>query len=294
MFSIIRGSFHDGPGMRTVVYLSGCSLRCKWCHNPEGLLGPQVLRYAHKCIGCGQCIQACPASCYQLQGDTFRTDYSNCLKCFACTVCPSGAIVRCGEPYTPERLVQEAARDAHYFKQTGGGVTFSGGECLLHPEFVRSAATLLKQTGISVAVETALHVPWANVEHVLPVTDVFLADLKLMDGQKHAHYTGRHNRLILENLGKLAGVHENIMVRIPLIPGVNDDAQNLMDSAEFINQCGPGIQGMELLKYNPLAKSKYDAQNQTFTDYGTPQTQQEMEQKQAVVKAVLNRDIPVL
>jgi len=280
IFSIVRASLHDGPGVRTVVYMKGCSLRCAWCHNPEGLAsGAEVLRYPQKCIGCGRCGQVCPAE-VSLHPD-------KCQRCGRCAeVCPAEARVSCGKRYTADELTAILRKDKHYYRRSGGGVTFSGGECLLQHEFVTEVARRCREEGIHTLCETALHVPQEHLAEAAAQMDMIYADCKHMDAAAHKRWTGADNVRILSNLRWLSEHHENVIVRIPLIPGVNDGEDNLAATAAFIKKCGGGIRGIELLKYNELAESKYASIGRDTEIFAAwkPQTDEEMEAKRTFLR----------
>jgi len=276
--NISRGSLHDGAGVRTVVYLKGCGLRCRWCHNPETLSAPPHLIYLpSKCICCGRCVERCPEHHVVVDGrmQLLREGCRVCGKCVE--VCPSGALSTVGEMRSDEEVFEEIKKDIHYYKSSNGGVTFSGGECLLHPDFVASVAGMCRQEGISVAVETALFVPWENIERVLPQVDFFFADLKHPDPDRHAEYTGKDNRLIVENLRRLSSDATELAVRIPVIPGVNDSEKDFDGFAEIIRSLGDRLAYVELLKYNNLAESKYTIIGEKYESFAnSPQSDAEM------------------
>ena len=258
IFSINRGSLHDGPGIRTVVYFSGCSLRCQWCHNPEGFdLRPRLQVFPQRCIGCGHCLQTCPEH-HILENGQKQYLRQGCKNCGRCAQnCPADALQLTGKSWEVEPLVCQLLKDQAYYAHSGGGVTLSGGECLLQPDFVRTLSARLHAHGIQVLAETALHVPLENLALVAPEIDIFYADLKHMDPKLHTDYTGADNRKILENLRWLAKHHSHIVIRTPLIPGVNDSMENLLATARFAKELGPSVKGYVLLPYNDLAESKY-------------------------------------
>ncbi len=277
--NISRGSLHDGPGVRTVVYFKGCALRCKWCHNPETLSSQkQILYIQSKCIHCGKCVELCPQH-HKIQGNDMvflREDCAACGKCAAS--CPSLALSLCGEEKTVPELFEEITKDQHYYMASGGGVTFSGGECLLHSQFVKEIAKLCKDKNIHTAIESAFFVPWENVQNVLPFIDLFFADLKIPNPEKHRKFTGQDNRLIIENITKLSKEHSNVILRIPVIPGVNDSDDDINAFAEIIKTFGKGIKEIELLKYNHLAEAKYDIAGKEYTKFAKKtQTNEEMQ-----------------
>lgn len=276
--NIARCSLHDGPGVRTVVYLKGCGLRCAWCHNPETLDGnKRILYIKSKCIHCGKCIELCPEH-HRIDGDDMVFDREGCTACGRCAAsCPSLALNLCGETKTVEEVFEEIEKDAHYYTASGGGVTFSGGECLLHSEFVFEVAKLCRENHISTVVESAFFVPWESVERVLPYIDLFYADLKIADSSKHRLYTGQGNENIIANISKLSRIHHNVIVRIPLIPGVNDSMDDIAGFGQIIKTFGEGIKAVELLKYNNLAESKYDIAGMEYTKFAdNSQTDEDM------------------
>ena len=266
--NISRGSLHDGPGVRTVIYYKGCLLRCSWCHNPETLSPKKELLYhPSKCIHCGACVEICPAH-HTVVGNDMVFSRDGCARCGSCAAsCPSLALTVCGEELTTEELLAEIQKDRAYYEASSGGVTFSGGECLLQADSVAQAAAKCHDLGISTALESALFVPWENIQKVLPHIDLFYADLKLADAEKHRRFTGQSNGLILENLQKLSRCHHNIIVRIPVIPGVNDTEADFMGFGEILQSLGPGVRQVELLKYNFLAASKYEALEKPFSAF---------------------------
>lgn len=271
--NISRGSLHDGPGVRTVIYSKGCGLRCRWCHNPETLVAqPQILFNVTKCIGCGKCAEVCPEHHFVCDGrPAFLRD--GCAGCGRCAdSCPTGALSLAGEVMTTEQVLKEVEKDRHYYAMSGGGVTFSGGECLLYPEFVAAVAKECRQREIHTAVETALFVPWEHVACVRDHIDLFYVDLKLPDEEKHRQYTGQSQRKILENLRTLVSTGADVIIRIPLIPHVNDSVEDMRAFALIICSLEGKICGVELLKYNHLAESKYQFLDMPYMAFA-PETQ---------------------
>lgn len=272
IFNVSRTSVSDGPGLRTVVYFKGCNLSCKWCHNPEGIdLKKEISFIPKKCINCGRCKQVCERGCFTDKG----LDRTNCNGCFKCaSVCPSKAIEVTGKEYTPLELYNEVIKDYHFFVR-GGGVTLSGGECLLYSDFLVEFLKLLKEKGVHTLIESAFNVDEGSIEKVLPLTNKFYVDIKLMDSLKHKKYVGKGNELILKNVEKFAS-KSDITIRVPLIPLVNDDLKNLTETLLFCKKVG--VKNVELLRFNPLGAEKYERFGKTadiFLD--KEQSKEEME-----------------
>ncbi len=276
--NIARGSLHDGEGIRTVVYLKGCGLRCKWCHNPETLKrAPETVFTESKCIKCGRCAEVCPEHHF-IEDDRLVFERDGCISCGKCAdACPSGAISVIGEKKTSDEVLEEIKKDIHFYAATGGGVTFSGGECLLYPDFIAETARKCRELGINVAVESAFFVPWENVEKVIPYVDTFFADVKAGTSETHIKYTGQDNFLIIENIKKLTKQQKEVIIRIPVIPGANDSDKEIFAIAEILKTLKNGVKYVELLKYNNLAGSKYKMIGAEYTNFAEePQTDEVM------------------
>lgn len=263
IFNIERGSLHDGPGVRTVVFIKGCTLSCRWCHNPEGISQkPQILRYTSRCIGCGRCSVVCPNGAVTGSGAAFeRVRCTGCGRC--ATVCPSEAILLCGERMTAYDVFAAVMRDKCYYKPDGG-VTLSGGECLTRPEFCADLLRLCRNADIHTAVESALHVPWEAVSAVFPFTDLFIADMKIAASDRHRELTGASNERIKDNIRQLleyasANGSPKIWIRTPLIPGATDDTENLTAIEAFLEPWRDVIEKTERLEYNSLGEAKKEA-----------------------------------
>ena len=256
IFEIQRTSFVDGPGIRTTVFFKGCNLRCKWCHNPESQNPkPQMMYYKNKCVGCGKCIEVCK---YKLE---------SCDLCGECVKhCPHDARKICGREYTVDEIFGEVIKDKLFYETSGGGVTFSGGECMLQNEFLVQILKKCKESGINTAVDTAGDVPWKYFENVIPYIDIFLYDVKAISENLHIEGTGVSNKRILYNLKRISeNGRSKIIIRVPVITDFNSTDEEMKKIADFLS--GINIQNVELLSYNPMAKYKYDALNMKFTEY---------------------------
>ena len=296
IFNIVRSSLHDGDGIRTVVYFKGCNLRCGWCHNPEGISTEvQVLYRKSLCIRCGRCVGICPDHHVMTEdGMTFvREGCTACTKC--AEACPNEALSVCGRDMAVEEVYAEIVKDAHYFEASGGGVTFSGGECLLQVDSLKELLVLCRNGGIHTAVESAFHVPWKSIDAVRDSVDTFLIDIKHSDDETHRQLTGVSNELILRNIRRISECHSDIHLRIPLIPGANDDDENLIDTAGLIGSFGSGIKKVELLKYNDMGMNKYVALGKAGVRFSDrPQEDEEMQRKCALMNEHVQEGIRVV
>ena len=246
IFDIERSSFVDGPGIRTTVFFKGCNLRCEWCHNPESQSkNKQILFYKDKCTGCEKCKSVCPYA------------FEKCDFCGKCALyCPQDARKICGKEYTVEEVLSEILKDKAYYGESGG-VTFSGGECMLQIDFLKAILEKCKENSIHTAVDTAGNVPWEYFEKILPYTDLFLYDVKCFSEDLHKDGTGVSNRLILENLQKLSKAKAEIIVRIPVIPEFNGNDYEMQKIADFLKDLR--INKVELLPYHAMGEHKWSA-----------------------------------
>lgn len=254
---IKRFAVHDGPGIRTTLFLKGCSLRCIWCHNPESRFPqPELAIHYPKCTLCGECAKFC--HCHSIVDGVHEFNRTECKACGSCAAaCPSGALELFGKTMTVDEAAAKLLEDRIFYTD-GGGITLSGGEPLLHTEFCTELLARMKAEGIHCAVDTCGNVPWSSFEAVLPNTDIFLYDFKCADSEKHRKLTGCGNELILENLKKLNETGKDIEIRMIMVPEHNMDENDLRAAGEFLAPL-KSISAVRLLAYHSLARSKFKA-----------------------------------
>ncbi len=259
VFNIQRYSIHDGPGIRTTVFLKGCPLACLWCQNPESQsMKPEIFYNTERCVGCGRCIAVCPAKAIEMGDAKVVTDRGACTGCGSCVeACPEEARELMGKYMTVEEVVEEVMKDDIFYQRSGGGVTISGGEPFAQPRFTADILKRCKARGAHTAIETCGYAPWDRMEQVLQHTDLVLFDLKHMDPVEHKKLTGVPNDLILENARRIWHErHIPLWIRVPVIPGYNDSRENIDTLAGFVvNELSPFIQ-INLLPYHRLGESK--------------------------------------
>lgn len=256
VFNIMHYALHDGPGIRTVVFLKGCPLACQWCHNPESQgLHPELMITVERCTGCGDCLTVCPTGAAVLvDGVPGATDA--CTACGRCVdACLVGARTIAGRIMTVPEVMKELVRDRVFFEESGGGVTFSGGEPFMQPAFLRSLLETCQDEGISTAVETCGMADLAALLAVVDKIDLFLYDVKLMDTTRHGEATGVGNETILTNLAALVAAHAHVIVRFPVIPGLNDDRENVGLMVSMMDRLG--LHRIDLLPYHRIGTDKY-------------------------------------
>ena len=258
IFEVKRFAVHDGDGIRTTVFLKGCPLRCRWCHNPEGISpSPELAFYGHKCIGCGECLAVCPSGAHKIENGVHTLDRSLCISCGKCPeVCLGEALTLYGKEMSVDELLPLLLQDRDFYENSGGGITVSGGECLMHADFCRELLERLKKEGINTAVDTCGFAAREMLDKVIPFTDVFLYDLKAYKEEVHISCTARENGIILENLKYLDLKGKKIEIRIPFVPGYNDG--DIEDIAKFLSPF-KNVSKIRLLPYHSYASSKYSA-----------------------------------
>jgi len=271
IFNIQRFSIHDGPGIRTTVFLKGCSMKCFWCHNPEGRLQRAEIQYfPEKCISCGECVQVCPNQTHVLQDGKHILIRELCQGAGECVkVCYSEALDLAGKEMTVDEIMEEIMRDNIFYDTSGGGVTLSGGEPALNNEFSKNILIRCKEEALHTTIETCGNYPWKNLENLLPLINLVMMDIKHINPQKHKEVTGNSNNLILANARQLAMTDKPILFRTPVIPTVNDTVEEITEISHFVkdlmelrknnghqNKKSANIQ-FELLAFHRLAADKY-------------------------------------
>jgi pyruvate formate lyase activating enzyme len=276
LFDIRRYSVHDGLGIRTTVFFKGCPLNCWWCHNPEGK-SPQIeiFQRENRCIRCGACLDVCETGAIYQHNDSFEINRLLCTLCGACVEeCYAEARELVGKRMTVAEVLEEIERDRPFYEQSGGGVTFSGGEPLFQPTFLAALLKACRSQGIHTALDTCGYASWETLNRIRQDVDLFLYDLKLIDEQRHRQFTGVSNQLILENLRRLSALGQAILVRFPLIPYINDDEINLRQMVEFLSSL-PQKTPVDLLPYHASALHKYHGLGVEYRLRETPAPDQE-------------------
>ncbi|MDO4356802.1 MAG: glycyl-radical enzyme activating protein [Clostridia bacterium] len=257
IFNIQKFSLHDGPGIRTTVFIKGCPLRCRWCANPESQSARMQLLYDRaKCLSCGRCASGCPARAIRLTEEGVHIDEAACIRCGSCASgCPGGALSVEGKPMAVDEVLRVCMQDQLFYEESGGGVTLSGGEPLSHPAFALSLLTALKQKGVHTAVETTGCVEPEVFDRVTAQADLLLFDVKHPDAERHRWGTGVDNRQIIANLRRAIAAGKDVLPRIPVIPGFNDGMDDARQFASLLN--GVGARRAQLLPFHQFGEKKY-------------------------------------
>ena len=257
IFDIQRFSIHDGPGIRTTVFMKGCPLECIWCHNPEGIDRRDQLSFLpDKCIGCGWCFRACPNDAHEMVEGEHVVDRKKCVICGQCASnCHARALEIVGREVTAEECLAEVLRDKPFYDSSGGGMTISGGEPFMQATFIEELLLAAKSEGLHCAVETCGYARWEQIDRIRPLIDLFLFDVKETDPARHREYTGVDNDIILANLRKLHDAGSEILLRLPIVPTLNDRVEHFQAVAELAKSL-PGLLGTEVIPYHRLGVSK--------------------------------------
>lgn len=268
IFKIKRFAVHDGPGIRTAVFLKGCPLNCVWCHSPEGIDNKISLWYnKNTCILCGRCVESCPEHALEISGTGHRLisiDRNTCkLSGYCVSVCPTGSIEFTGESKSVSEIMEVILKDKLFYEKSGGGITLTGGEPLFQPEFSIAILKNCKKNNIHTTIETSLFCKKEIIDMFAEYVDLFIVDMKIANSDQHIKYTGKNNEIIRDNFSYLAESGKEILVRIPLIPEITDTEINLNDITEFVNSFKKEIH-IEFLDYNTLAENNYKRLNIPF------------------------------
>lgn len=257
VINIQKYSVHDGPGIRTTVFFKGCPLKCWWCHNPEShKLNHEIMFHGEKCKGCGKCAQRCPEHAIEIIDGKAHRNASLCHICNRCSdFCPNQAFEYVGEDLEVSEMMKEILKDKPFYENSGGGVTFSGGEPMLHADFLSKLLPRCKMQGIHTAMETSGCVAWSEFEKVAKDIDLFLFDIKQINTETHKKYIGVGNEQILSNLKSLSNMGKKIIVRMPIIAGVNDDFETIDKTIEFLKEIH--FERVDLLPYHKMGMNKY-------------------------------------
>jgi len=286
IFDITRMSLYDGPGIRTTVFLKGCNLECKWCHNPESISGDKELMYDEKkCLKCRRCEEVCKREVHRFIDTEHLVDRNKCNFCGKCIdVCPTKAVEICGKTVTVGKVLEIIMRDKMFYDVSNGGITISGGEPLVQKEFTFSLLYGAKSLGINTILDTNGYWDWKDIEKMLPYIDSFRYDLKIMDNNMHKLYTGVSNKVILENLKKLSKIEKDIIIVIPLIEKINDSDDNIKSLISFIRTLTK-VPKVQILPYHSIYTSKMKKLGKNNRLFSTPKDEVIEKVKEMLVSA---------
>ena len=290
IFDIKHFAVHDGPGIRTTVFFKGCPLKCVWCHNPESISKSTLLGYvSQNCTACQRCARVCPTGAHTVENGTHAFSREKCIKCGKCAeVCYGKNLTLYGREATVEQIISDVLVDEDFYESSGGGITLSGGECLIQADFCEELLKAAKEKGLHTAVDTSGFAPRESLEKVVPYTDLFLYDVKAFDEEVHKRCTGVSNKIILDNLIYLDGIGAQIEIRIPLVPEYN--TTEIEKIGGFLKDL-KSVLGVRILPYHNYALTKYESLGMENT---LPEKVPTEEEISAAEKALENLGIKVL
>jgi pyruvate formate lyase activating enzyme len=291
IFDIQRFSIHDGPGIRTIIFLKGCPLHCPWCCNPEGIsYESELAYYPQRCFDCGECIRVCPQKAIiRSSKDGVSIDREKCNNCGACVpVCSPKALTLMGEEISVDQVMKEVKKDTLFYRVSGGGLTLSGGEPMEQIDFTEALLSVAKQEGINTAVETCGYTSSENFRRVLKNVDYLLYDIKHTDSKKHKDFTGKDNKLILENIELAAQICPSVTARVPYIPGFNSSEKEILEIADFLSSIS--VAALHILPYHNLGSSKYKSLGKTYQMASTKPVERKKVQR---IKRIIEEKYPI-